>query len=91
MEGVITILSGIAGYFLIVDFPELAAKSWAFLTPAESELLSRSIGEVVANYGEIAVFQFQNVRASVERRILRAARVEIVGKASNRHARYSLL
>jgi MFS family permease len=39
MEGVITILSGIAGYFLIVDFPELAAKSWAFLTPAESEFV----------------------------------------------------
>lgn len=27
---------GIAGYFLIVDFPEHASKSWKFLTPAES-------------------------------------------------------
>jgi len=39
MEGVITCLAGFVGYFLIVDFPELAAKSWRFLTPAESEFV----------------------------------------------------
>ncbi|CAM6084330.1 unnamed protein product [Calypogeia fissa] len=39
MEGVITCVAGMFGYFLIVDFPELAAKSWRFLTPAESEFV----------------------------------------------------
>ncbi|KAH8687101.1 major facilitator superfamily domain-containing protein [Tricladium varicosporioides] len=39
IEGLITCVFGIAGYFLIVDFPELAAKSWAFLTPQESAFI----------------------------------------------------
>ena len=39
MEGVITCLAGFVGYFMIVDFPELAANSWRFLTPAESEFV----------------------------------------------------
>lgn len=39
MEGVITCVAGIVGYFMIVDFPELAANSWKFLTPAESEFV----------------------------------------------------
>ncbi|CAM6084327.1 unnamed protein product [Calypogeia fissa] len=39
MEGIITCIAGMGGYFLIVDFPELAAKSWRFLTPAESEFV----------------------------------------------------
>jgi MFS family permease len=39
MEGVLTCLAGFVGYFMIVDFPELAAKSWRFLTPAESEFV----------------------------------------------------
>ncbi|EHK99624.1 putative Uncharacterized transporter [Glarea lozoyensis 74030] len=36
IEGLITIVFGIAGYFLIVDFPEMAASSWKFLTPRET-------------------------------------------------------
>lgn len=39
MEGVVTCLAGFVGYYMIVDFPELAAKSWRFLTPAESEFV----------------------------------------------------
>lgn len=39
MEGLITCLGGVAGYFLIVDFPELAAKSWRFLTAEEAEFV----------------------------------------------------
>ncbi|KAG9233265.1 general substrate transporter [Amylocarpus encephaloides] len=36
IEGLITCLLGIGGYFLIVDFPELAASSWKFLNPQET-------------------------------------------------------
>lgn len=36
MEGIITCLLGIAGYFLIVDFPEQSKNSWNFLTEAEA-------------------------------------------------------
>lgn len=39
MEGLITCLAGLVGYFLIVDFPELASNSWHFLTKAESEFV----------------------------------------------------
>ncbi|KAL3419230.1 phthalate transporter [Phlyctema vagabunda] len=39
MEGLITCLLGIAGYFLIVDFPELASKSWNFLTAEECDFM----------------------------------------------------
>lgn len=35
-EGIITCLAGFAGYFLIVDFPELSKKSWRFLNERES-------------------------------------------------------
>ena len=36
IEGLITIAFGTAGYFLIVDFPEFASKSWNFLTEREA-------------------------------------------------------
>ena len=39
MEGLITCLGSIAGYFLIVDFPELASKSWKFLTVEEADFV----------------------------------------------------
>lgn len=35
-EGIITCLLGIAGYFLIVDFPEQSKNSWKFINEAEA-------------------------------------------------------
>ncbi|KAL8743510.1 MAG: hypothetical protein Q9190_004139 [Brigantiaea leucoxantha] len=44
MEGIITCLVGIAGYFSLVDFPEKAAtKSLAFLNPQECEFIIRRV------------------------------------------------
>ncbi|CZR64447.1 probable permease of the major facilitator superfamily [Phialocephala subalpina] len=39
VEGLITCVFAILGYFLIVDFPEKAASSWRFLTPRESAFI----------------------------------------------------
>lgn len=39
IEGLITCLLGIVGYFLIVDFPENAVRSWAFLNERESAFI----------------------------------------------------
>ncbi|XMA13793.1 hypothetical protein WAI453_006584 [Rhynchosporium graminicola] len=39
VEGLLTCVLGIVGYFLIVDFPEHASKSWKFLTKAESDFI----------------------------------------------------
>ncbi|OJD16207.1 hypothetical protein AJ78_03639 [Emergomyces pasteurianus Ep9510] len=39
MEGVITVALGIPAYFLIVDFPEEAPKSWKFINEEESKLI----------------------------------------------------
>ncbi|EKD17677.1 uncharacterized protein L3040_003559 [Drepanopeziza brunnea f. sp. 'multigermtubi'] len=39
IEGLITCVLGIAGYFLIVDFPEHAAKSFKFLNQQEAEFI----------------------------------------------------
>jgi MFS family permease len=39
IEGLITCVFGIAGYFLIVDFPEQASKSFHFLTQRESAFI----------------------------------------------------
>lgn len=39
MEGILTCILGIAGYLLIVDFPELASKSWKFLDERESAFM----------------------------------------------------
>jgi MFS family permease len=43
MEGIITCLLGTAGYFLIVDFPELASKSWKFLSEKEAAFMCARI------------------------------------------------
>ncbi|KAH8587437.1 retrograde regulation protein 2 [Bisporella sp. PMI_857] len=39
IEGVITCTFAIVGYFLIVDFPELATKSWRFLNAREAAFM----------------------------------------------------
>lgn len=36
VEGLITCVAAMIGYFLVVDFPEFASKSWNFLTEKES-------------------------------------------------------
>jgi hypothetical protein len=38
-EGILTCLAGFAGYFLIVDFPELSKKSWRFLNEREASYI----------------------------------------------------
>jgi hypothetical protein len=43
IEGLLTCLAGIAGYFLIVDFPELSKKSWRFLNERESAFVVATI------------------------------------------------
>ena len=37
MEGIITILLGFVGYWLLVDFPDAKRKSWSFLSAREKE------------------------------------------------------
>jgi hypothetical protein len=39
MEGIITCVLGIGGFFLIVDFPELSSKSWNFLNEREAAFM----------------------------------------------------
>lgn len=39
IEGIITCVFAVGGYFLIVDFPELASKSWHFLNERESAFM----------------------------------------------------
>lgn len=39
MEGLITCVLGVVGYFLIVDFPELASKSFHFLNEREANFM----------------------------------------------------
>jgi hypothetical protein len=43
MEGLLTCLAGIAGYFLIVDFPELSKNSWKFLNEREAAYIVATI------------------------------------------------
>ncbi|KAE9366459.1 phthalate transporter [Stipitochalara longipes BDJ] len=43
MEGLLTCLAGIAGYFLIVDFPELSKNSWKFLSKREAAYVVATI------------------------------------------------
>jgi hypothetical protein len=43
MEGLITCVAGFIGYFLIVDFPEYASKSWKFISEAESRFVVAKI------------------------------------------------
>ncbi|KAL2163455.1 hypothetical protein VTH06DRAFT_5513 [Thermothelomyces fergusii] len=37
IEGIMTVLLGIAGYWLLVDFPDATRKDWSFLGPRERE------------------------------------------------------
>jgi len=39
MEGIITCLIAIAGYFLIVGFPDDAKRNWHFLSERETKLI----------------------------------------------------
>ncbi|KAI9801542.1 MAG: hypothetical protein M1825_003221 [Sarcosagium campestre] len=43
IEGIITCLIGIAGYWLLVDFPEQAHKSWKFLNAEEVAFIVRRV------------------------------------------------
>lgn len=43
IEGIITVLLGVMGYLLIVDFPELASKSWNFLSKKETDFICARI------------------------------------------------
>jgi len=43
MEGIITAIAGVIGYFMIVDFPEKAANSWKFLSKKESDFIVAKI------------------------------------------------
>jgi MFS family permease len=43
IEGIITIVLGAIGYLLIVDFPELASKSWNFLSEKETAFICARI------------------------------------------------
>lgn len=44
MEGILTSIVGIAGYFLIVDFPDRSATTaWKFLNERECEFINRRI------------------------------------------------
>ncbi len=37
MEGIITIIIGFVGYWLLVDFPDGTHKNWSFLSTKERE------------------------------------------------------
>jgi hypothetical protein len=37
IEGLITVLLGMGGYWLLVDFPDSKRGNWAFLGPRERE------------------------------------------------------
>jgi MFS family permease len=43
IEGVITCLLGIAGYWLLVDFPDSKRDSWKFLDAREKAFIVRRI------------------------------------------------
>ena len=42
-EGIISCFLGVAGYWLIVDFPEKAHRSWRFLKPREVDYIIRRV------------------------------------------------
>lgn len=72
MEGIITCVAGMVGYFLIVDFPENSTKSWKFLSEKESSYIVATIerdradaipepfklGTYLKNAGDIKVWAF---------------------------------
>ncbi|KAK5239549.1 hypothetical protein LTR40_014431, partial [Exophiala xenobiotica] len=46
MEGILTCVVGIIGYFFLVDFPDKAARtSWAFLNERECQFITRRIAK----------------------------------------------
>ncbi|KAI9670888.1 MAG: hypothetical protein M1817_003773 [Caeruleum heppii] len=59
MEGIITCLIGIAGYWLLVDFPDKAHKSWRFLNDREIRFI---INRVNKDRGDAAVEPFSMAR-----------------------------
>ncbi|KAI0200663.1 major facilitator superfamily domain-containing protein [Astrocystis sublimbata] len=56
IEGIITVLLGIAGYWLLVDFPESTRKSWKFLSAKERAWVVRRVN---ADRGDVEATQFQ--------------------------------
>ena len=56
-------------------------------TRAEREALSCARGDINADDGEITGFQFENIRATAERRRARAVRMRIRAEATLEHAR----
>lgn len=37
IEGILTVVIGIVGYWLLVDFPDATRKNWSFLNTRERE------------------------------------------------------
>ncbi|KAI0592959.1 major facilitator superfamily MFS-1 [Biscogniauxia sp. FL1348] len=56
VEGIITTLLGIAGYWLLVDFPDSKRKSWRFLSDKERAWVVRRVD---ADRGDVAAPKFQ--------------------------------
>ncbi|KAF2839395.1 MFS general substrate transporter [Patellaria atrata CBS 101060] len=56
MEGIITCLIAVIGYWLLVDFPDKAHTSWKFLTEREAAFIIRRVD---ADRGDSAVMPFK--------------------------------
>ncbi len=52
----------------------------------ERQFTGQDMSNVHADDGEVAVFEFENIRAALERRGLRSVGVRVGAKASNNHA-----
>ncbi|KAG9241273.1 major facilitator superfamily domain-containing protein [Calycina marina] len=63
IEGLLTCVAAIGGYFLIVDFPELASKSWAFLSEKEAAFMVERINNDRADV-EVTSFSLKNYLAN---------------------------
>jgi hypothetical protein len=75
MEGVITCLLGILGYFILVDFPDQAKGSWKFLSDkevdfvvariendrADTEAPEFNLGEYIKNAADLKVWGFASL------------------------------
>ncbi|KAK0673657.1 major facilitator superfamily domain-containing protein [Cercophora samala] len=55
IEGIITCVLGLAGYWLLVDFPDSKRESWAFLGPTEKEWICARVN---ADRGDVKVQPF---------------------------------
>ncbi|KAL2135157.1 hypothetical protein VTI74DRAFT_9588 [Chaetomium olivicolor] len=55
IEGILTVLLGIAGYWLLVDFPDAKRSNWKFLGPREREWIC---ARVEADRGDVKVQPF---------------------------------